>query len=206
MTRASYHHGNLREAILKTALRLARANGARAVVAREVAREVGVASAAIYRHFDDIEHLRAEVSRLAREQLARTMIAAREDSRGSRDRRVRAVRRFTATGRAYVQFAIDEPGLFSIAFADPGGHPETADADDPSAWDVLNAALDDLVDVGALDPALRQEAPLVAWTSVHGLACLVTSAQVPPQAEVHAMLDVVLRGTHRALGISGGSL
>ena len=75
MARPTYHHGDLRRALVTTALELVRAGGPDAVTIREVARRVEVSPAAIYRHFPDREALVAEVARVARGDLARRMLA-----------------------------------------------------------------------------------------------------------------------------------
>lgn len=170
------------------------------MVAREVAREVGVTPAALYRHFEDIDQLRAEVSQAARERLAQMMISERDAAPASRDAKVRGRRRLAATGRAYVQFAIDEPGWFRAAFADDCALPTRPD--DPSAWDVLTGVLDELVDAGALEPSLRESAPIIAWTSVHGLASLLVAGSTPPDIDSDALIQSVIAATHRALGIA----
>ena len=57
-----YHHGNLRAALIDTAVGQARAGGADAVVLRDAARRTGVSHNAAYRHFTDRDDLLAEVS------------------------------------------------------------------------------------------------------------------------------------------------
>ena len=65
----------------------------------------------------------------------------------TRDPRRRAVRRLRETGRAYVHFALAEPGLFEVAFSTP-----IAEHGDGGPYALLNQVLDELVDVGALPP------------------------------------------------------
>jgi AcrR family transcriptional regulator len=197
--KSTYHHGNLREDVLAASLAKVRLGGMAALVAREVAREVGVTPAAVYRHFADIDHLRAEVSQEARQELARAMLARFDAVPDSGDRRADALARFEATGIAYVQFAHDEPGLFDAAFAHSSAMPSAPD--DPSAWEVLNAALDALVAVGALVGERRAESPMIAWTSVHGLACIVAFSALPPDIPVASAIRVVIDGIDRALGL-----
>src|SRR6187455_1540324 len=103
-TRA-YHHGDLRRALLEAATELASAGGVDGVVVREAARKVGVSPSAAYRHFPSREGLLAAVGRAARERLARRMLAA-----DGGDPRAH----FRATGRAYITFALEEPGLFEV--------------------------------------------------------------------------------------------
>src|ERR687886_1561641 len=57
-----YHHGNLRAALIDTAVDQARTGGADAVVLRDAARRTGVSHNAAYRHFADRDDLLAEVA------------------------------------------------------------------------------------------------------------------------------------------------
>ena len=198
MTESHYHHGNLRPELLAHALRRVREHGPGALVLRDLAKDAGVSPAAAYRHFDTIDHLRAEVARLARQELAVAMLAAR--NRTSRGRNA-SLRRFEAIGRAYVRFAVDEPGWFETAFAKGSVLPTTAE--DPAAWDVLVGALDEMVADGTMPARYRESAPLVAWASVHGLGALLSSTmQRPDGTPVDAAIDDVVAGVVRALGIS----
>ena len=88
---------------------------------------------------------------------------------------------------------------FNAAFADCGAPPDHED--DPSAWGVLTSVLDDLVASGDLSPDLRQDAPLICWTSVHGLASLVSFGELPPVEDVGAATDAVVHGVQRSLGL-----
>ena len=103
-----YHHGDLRRALLSAATELAERGGSDGVALREAARRIGVSPSAAYRHFPSRDGLLAHVGSQAREALAQRMLAATADIRGSSGRSARA--RFRATGRAYIEFALDEPG------------------------------------------------------------------------------------------------
>jgi len=63
MAAATYHHGNLREALLEHAVDLARAGGPDAVVLRDVQRAAGVSNSAAYRHYADRQGLLTAVQR-----------------------------------------------------------------------------------------------------------------------------------------------
>lgn len=206
-----YHHGNLRAELLATATTRARAGGASALVVREIAREVGVTPAAVYRHYPDAEHLVADVAQHARESLARGMIEARESVPRRRDPVARAVERFFAIGRAYIAFAQAEPGLFSVAFTECTATPNRPD--DPSAWDVLINGLTELLEVGALEGPNTPDGPdgpgtpdtsdaaVVTWASVHGLATILARGALQPEFDVEHIIDQVLNGIARALGL-----
>jgi len=198
--RQPYHHGNLRPVLVDTAVELARSTGPDGVVLREVARRAGVSHNAAYRHFEDRAALLAEVADRAMAALEDAM-RARADAVTIDDSVQRAVRRLGETGRAYVEFALAEPGLFAVAFTSP----ETVTAHrNPDAltgpYSFLNDVLDDLVDVGAVTPEHRQGADAACWAMVHGFAELHVHGPlrgVPPEARdemLEAVLGVVQRG------------
>jgi len=120
-TREHYHHGNLRAALLDAGLELAREGGPDAVIVREASRRVGVSHNASYRHFADRDRLLEAVCERCMAALARLMEAGIAEV-DPEDRSVDAARRrLRATGSAYVEFALAEPGWFRTAFAVPPG-------------------------------------------------------------------------------------
>lgn len=204
----TYHHGNLRPALVQAAVTLAQAGGPEAVVLREVARQTGVSHNAAYRHFADREELLAEVADAGMDRLSAAMtdeLARVEET----EPLPRAVARLRATGRAYVHFALAEPGLFAVAFAarpDPAdgtadvGTETAGDTDVPDPYDLLGRALDDLVSVGGVTPARREGAEALCWSAVHGFAVLHQSGPlsvVPPEEQersLELLLDQIQRG------------
>lgn len=173
MAATSYHHGNLRQALLDHALRLARTGGPDAVVLRDVQRAAGVSNSAAYRHYSDRQALLAAVQVYAMTLLgdAMTESIAAVPNRGPRNRR--ALARLRATGQAYVRFALTEPGLFRTAFAPDG--PKQTDpivTPDRHPFFILSRCIDDLVATGVLTPSRRDGLDEAAWASVHGLSTL----------------------------------
>ena len=194
-----YHHGNLRPVLVDTAVELARTTGPDGVVLREVARRAGVSHNAAYRHFDDRAALLSEVSDRAMADLEQAM-RTRIEAVAIDDPVARAVERLRETGRAYVDFAIREPGLFEVAFT-AGVTPDAHDAATRAGpYGVLNAVLDELVDVGALSSERRQGADVACWSAVHGYAELHVHGplrDVPAEFRdqvLESVLDVVHRG------------
>ncbi len=195
-----YHHGNLRPVLVETAVELARSTGADGVVLREVARRAGVSHNAAYRHFSDRAALLAEVSDCALGDLERAM-NQRIKAVTVRDPAKRALARLRETGRAYVDFALAEPGLFEVAFTAPGWH---AVQEDPGTltgpYAVLNAVLDELVECGAVTAERRQGADVACWAVVHGFAELHVHGplrEVPAEMRgplLESVLDVIERG------------
>ena len=165
-----YHHGNLRAALVEAGAELARTAGPDGVVLREVARRTGVSHNAAYRHFADRDALLSEIAEVANEQLEQAM-QRQLDEVSETDPARRARARLRATGRAYVEFALSEPGLFNVAFCPT----DAADSspDDAPPYLLLGQVLDELVDAGALSPDDRLGADVVCWSAVHGLSVLL---------------------------------
>lgn len=196
-----YHHGNLRPVLVDTAVELARSTGPDGVVLREVARRAGVSHNAAYRHFDDRAALLAEVSERAMADLEHAM-TTRIDAVALSDPVERAQERLRETGRAYVDFAIREPGLFAVAFTAPETPAVHRVTEPPTGgpYAVLNRVLDELVACGAVTPERRQGADVACWAVVHGFADLHVHGplrEVPADLRsslLETVLDVVGRG------------
>src|SRR5947209_14600470 len=97
--RRSYHHGNLREALISAALDLIASRGPAGFTFAEAARAAGVSPAAPYRHFRDRDDLLAEVARRGFEQFAGALVAAWDDGRPD------PFTAFDRVGKAYLNFA-----------------------------------------------------------------------------------------------------
>ena len=106
-SRASYHHGDLRRALIANALELLETRAEGDVSLREVARVSGVSATAVYRHFPDKDALYAVLVAEGYERLADAQEAAAASC-------VDRAAAFRATGRAYVRFALANPALFRL--------------------------------------------------------------------------------------------
>ena len=98
------------------------------------------------------------------------------------------IARLGALGDAYLEFATQETGLFETAFALPGHLDDAAgtagDGPGPMPFQLLGAALDELVTAGVLPAERRPDAEYPVWSCVHGLAVLATRGtlrQMPDQ-------------------------
>ena len=134
---------------------------------------VGVVPNAAYRHFADRDALLAAVRDAALRQLAQRMAEAMSRVR-ARTQPARARLRLRAVGRAYLDFARLEPGLFDTAFAaTQHPAPRAAGSDGMLPLDHLKAALDGLVEAGLLAPERRPGIEYPTWVAGHGLAVLL---------------------------------
>lgn len=174
--RETYRHGDLRNALIQAGLELTREGGPDAVVIREATRRAGVVPNAAYRHFADRRALLSAVAQAALARLA-VMMEAESATLAVDDPARSAVNRIRAMVTGYLRFATTEPGLFRAAFtatdmADTGGE-AAAGTGGQTAFQLLGAALDDLVESGALPLERRPYAEYFVWSAVHGLAVLL---------------------------------
>lgn len=199
MCLVTYHHGNLREALVEAGVELASTGGPGAVTLRAVSRAVGVSHNAAYRHFTDHEDLLRAVTARTLTRWSELM-SSRIRSAATGRSKAAAWTRLEAAGRAYVEFAVSSPGLFAMACNTPLGGVET-DSDVPHSYTQLSERLDELVAVGALTPRRRRNAEIAAWSAVHGFAMLVIDGPLrqAPAVEREAALDEVLRVVREGL-------
>ncbi|MEM9047419.1 MAG: TetR-like C-terminal domain-containing protein [Pseudomonadota bacterium] len=108
--RRGYHHGNLREALVAATLPLIEDKGPQGFTLSEAAKAAGVSAAAPYRHFKGREDLLAEVARQGYHLFAERMEAAWQRYEST------PLRAFEAVGRAYIEFARDNPGHYVAMF------------------------------------------------------------------------------------------
>ena len=162
--KTKYHHGDLEGALLAAGMRVAKTTGSRNLGVNSLAKEVNVSPMAVYRHFSSGEGLRASISQQAREELARRMIRAISAEKDVKNR-------FKATGRTYIQFALQEPGLFAVAFVACNEPPKREDS--PSAWVVFQDSILDLCNAGLIETDEVEYVAAFAWSAVHGYATLV---------------------------------
>ncbi len=193
--KGSYHHGNLRRALIDAALELIEKEGPASLSLREVARRAGVSTAAPYRHFLSREALLAAVAeegfRLLGDEIRRA-IAAHDD----------APRCLGEAGIAYVLFAAAHPSRYNVMFspelADRTTHPSLeAAADDASR--VLLGAIRDYQEAGWMRFRDPGELQLSAWSSMHGLASLITGGHIRVAGSDPARIEEIARPVVRSL-------
>jgi len=165
--RRSYHHGNLREALVAAALDLIDEKGPNGFTFAEAARAVGVTRAAPYRHFPDRDALMAEVARRGFERFADALERAWNDGEPS------PLSSFEAVAHAYLRFARDDRAYYAAMF--DSGVPRSADPALAAAADRAFAVLTSAA--GALTrhvpPARRPPVHMMSYhirALAHGVA------------------------------------
>lgn len=175
--RRSYHHGNLKEALLEAARRFIAERGIGGFTLVDAARLVGVTPAALYRHFRGREALLEELAGRGFAELA-ARLARALTSRGT------PLERFTRMGETYLTFAEEEPAYYAAIFetrGTPAGSEDFGAAEAvarPSPFDLLVEALQATFADGFGGVAPRFIA-LEVWALAHGLATLSAAGHLP---------------------------
>jgi AcrR family transcriptional regulator len=173
--RQTYHHGELRTALLAAAESELAENGVEGFTLRGCARRAGVSHAAPAHHFPDVRALLTEMATIGFERLSESMtVHARNTPLGSADH-IRAI------GKGYVAFALENPYLFRLIF-----RTGLLDVEDPRYKAAGAAAFSIPVRaIGALgasddpmaDPELASRV-IAIWSIVHGFSELVLAGQL----------------------------
>lgn len=193
----SYHHGDLRRAIVAAAVELVRETQSVEFSIRELARRAGVSHNAPYKHFADKRELLAAVSAFGFDALAMRM-AATAKVRGSPRKRL------TTMARQYVRQGIENPALYRLMF---GGYLTGAEEDRPDVEMTAAAATRALLAEAITEGALGEPIPsigknerkidgaiLVYWSLLHGLTLLLIDRLVGPKEKAEELSESVWEG------------
>jgi AcrR family transcriptional regulator len=171
--RRSYHHGDLRAALIDAATNLIRESGPAEFSLREAARIVGVDPAACYRHFRDREEVLVAIAQDGFADLADTLARTRKGVRGARAQ-------LLAMSQGYLSFALERPAQFRLMFGESG-----VPSRDPRLRlpRVQRTAYEQLVDVATSylgDARVDIEALAnTLWAVSHGVARLIIDGAIP---------------------------
>lgn len=199
--RRSYHHGNLKEALIEAARRFIAERGVGGFTLVDAARLVGVTPAALYRHFRGREALLEEVAGRGFTDLA-VRLAKAVGSRGT------PLERFTRMGEAYLAFAEEEPGYYAAIFESRSAGLGLAATDAeaaarPSPFDLLVESLRATFPdgFGGIDPRFIA---MEVWALSHGLATLSASGQLPKGPGVPDKYELLRAGVLALVHGAGG--
>src|SRR5271155_5889362 len=173
---SSYHHGALREALIRSAREILESEGYEALTLRAAARRAGVSQAAPYNHFADKAALLASIAALGFKEFAAAM---RQEMSAAGDPQAR----LNATGIAYVAFATSNPGLFKLMFGSSvhqaSGDPDL-DAARTAAYEVLRGAVHSVPHSEPRAAGQDDLESLRSWALVHGLATMINERTIEP--------------------------
>ncbi len=154
----TYHHGDLRNALLDSARRILEEESLADLSLRAVARRAGVSHAAPYRHFPNHEALLVELAKEGFAELREGIAEAAAASSSVESDRIAKI------GAAYMRFVARRPELASLMFG-----PQLPNRDAFPELGIAADAIGNEIGTALHDSALG----LAVWASVHGLAMLI---------------------------------
>ena len=192
----AYHHGDLRDALVRAALRDVELGGPEAISLKALAKKLGVSQPAPYRHFADREALLAAVTAEAFRQFSAVLRESmRKPSKRSKLSRI---------ARATLDFGLHRNGIYRLMFA------SRTMAAAPEGSELQNAATEtfELVLEALGAPAagfLRERHALSIWTGVHGVVMLAEQGLLTGKAahiSIEELVEDMVKQTELALSVA----
>jgi AcrR family transcriptional regulator len=181
LKKKTYHHGDLKNALIKAGADILSKEGVSALSLRKVAQQAGVSHAAPYAHFADKQALIAAISTEGYQKLYAQIAQVADQYRSD------PLRRLVESSWAYVQFALNEPDHFKVTLSGMIDKEQEYPAFVEAAQQTFNLVVD-IVAQGQQAGLLRQGAPdltaVSVWALIHGLVTLLLENQIS-----HTVLD-----------------
>lgn len=170
----TYHHGDLREALIKATQQLIEDKGIDQFSVSDACKLAGVSTAAPYKHFKNKD-----------EMVIAAMLQAMLRHRNDMERDLSAhekgtLERIVALGQNYIDFALREPGMFRLRFAQfEGEAPPSVKESGQSIYGMVQEEVRAVLKEREINERVRERAYML-WSFVHGLSYL---AMVPEFAD-----------------------
>lgn len=188
MSKKSYHHGNLREALIDAALEILTNDGIDGVSLRKVALKTQVSATALYTHFKNKRELLAIMAAQGFEGLSLSMSEQSKGIDNSSDR-------LFGLARGYVFFAIENASLFQLMFGKQFSNlaefPALAEASTHSYAIMANAVAEQIkAGGGQISSKIGAAA---AWSMMHGLSTLINDGKISPETSGVSSMDELIK-------------
>lgn len=195
----TYHHGDLRNALLTAALEQIEEHGLEGLSLRKVAARVGVSHAAPEHHFPTLRHLMNAMATKGFELFTRSMADERAAAADAPEEQMRAA------ARGYLGYARAHPALFRLMFTK-----SLLDWSDPVLQEQAGLGRLQLIDIcapaaqmmGLKDAAEQRALEGLVWSQVHGQAHLMIDQKLPdaddpdcPQPATHFDIAALIFGS-----------
>lgn len=171
----SYHHGDLKNALIKAGVEILTKEGLDGLSLRKVARKAGVSHSAPYAHFPDKQALIAAIATEGHNHIYAKINSLVEQYPDS------PLKQLVKTACAYLDFGMEEPDLFRITFSGVVEH----ERDYPALVEMTQknfSLITDIVlrckEVGIFGPEPEDLLAQSLWGSVHGMISLIQQGQV----------------------------
>jgi len=198
---SNYHHGNLKEEMLKQAIEIIHNEGIDALTLSVLSKRLGTSRSAIYRHFSSKDELIQNVLlygfELFDDKIAPIFLLKEKD----------VLERFHLMGKEYVQFAMEHPNLYRILFGErfQNIREESCDIEDEEQANGFHALVGLLVEgqeKGILkvdDPMLQAQ---IIHSMVHGLASLYIDGHIHVKDNIDDLFELSFKTLTQGLTIN----
>ena len=193
----SYHHGNLKDALIVETLNMVEENGVENITLRELTKRLGTSRSAIYRHFDSKDTLIKAVILSGFEKLENAIASILLQETDILDR-------FYNMGKAYLHFAVQNPNIYRMMF----GHKvekqreESCDINDKES-PIGFHALVSLLAEGQEKNILKKEDPMLqatyVWANIHGLSNLCIDGHLHVSDNIETLFELSFNSLVRGM-------
>ncbi len=179
MSSRSYHHGDLRSALLKAAHEILNQKGIEGLSLRAIAAEAGVSHMAPYAHFKNKSKLYQALAASGFMELGERMAQVQDDSPPTREL-------ILLYGAQYIEFAIQHPQMYRLMLSQthPGKHLETGEPNNQVQDELQSASMrpyillrDGFAHYESDQNKVKIQAQ-GAWAIVHGIASLIIEGHI----------------------------
>jgi len=189
MARKNYHHGDLKNALIKAGVEILAKEGLDGLSLRKVAQRAGVSHSAPYSHFPDKQSLIAAISTEGFNQLYIELQAVTEKHKEDPKRQL------MEGAQAYVRFAMQNADTFNIMFSGvlekEKEYPSFVDAS-RRTFELVVRIVRTCQEAGVLRSTQPELLAVSIWGQVHGIISLALEGQISRSVlESHTVQDVV---------------
>lgn len=186
----SYHHKNLRPALISEAVQMIEEAGVASVTMRAIGQRLGVSRGAPYRHFKDKSELLMAVAASGFDRLEEKMAEVLHSNPSSLEDQLIQI------GKVYVRFALDNPAYYRLMYGKEAlsrwNHPVLKNSADALFLYLLRTIAAYQEEVGVQTKS-TQLLVYIAWSTVHGLASLLIEEQIMAEVDMEALLDETMQ-------------
>jgi AcrR family transcriptional regulator len=168
LNKNTYHHGNLKEAIILEALSLLALQSTKELSFRQISRNIGVVSSAPYNHFKNKEHLLEEIIAVGKNKLFEIIEIEKKKSSVPSEQ-------LLLIAKAYLNFALKEKTIFNLMFSET--NKDLIFLTDKIVLEFL-IIVSEKFKVGKRVKLTEKGSAITAWSMIHGLATIINKSNI----------------------------